>query len=696
ATAEDGAQAAWAGQLESYLNTTQKTLLENVQKCWASLFTPRAIFYRFEKKLHNQEISVAVVIQKMIQSEISGIAFSVHPVTEDYSQLIIEAGLGLGEAIVSGSITPDAYVVSKKPKKIKDINISEQANGLFKKADGGNAWQDISRKEGKKQKLSKKQILELSDLIIKIENHYQFPVDIEWAYENRQFYIVQSRPITTLTRGEKVKVDANNLFSIGGAEWFLAVTRNTPLWHQYLSIQGNYHNMKDFGIDCRLNILALVIDGTQCPMFFYRPNVDDVHKKIIISACQRGQIDKIEQQYLFYANDFLASLEACKSKLTCENWKKFQDNYQRFTAALYISTAIGLAGGELLELQLKKIGIEDSKIPATIATITYPEKHTPLFQSQIDLLTIGKSIQEKIISKKEIAKDLDQWLENYQHIPVNFCEEPWTQKEAKKQLQDMLAENCHEKLMAFQKSHRDRTRKKWKIVKEINNEKISILADVIARGTYLNEYRKNIFSKISFEYRGAFKEIARKGGSNNWRDVFYLTPEETISLLEGEKLSIRKIVKERKTIAIYTNLEGSRVVVDKKSTKDLVDYVQVVHGSCGSDKFNEQDMLEGFSANAGKVQGIVRVIISSKDFNKFKAGNILVAPMTSVDFVPLMEKAAAFVTNEGGITSHASIVAREMNKPCLIGTKIATQVLHDGDFVEVDANKGIVRILKRK
>ena len=89
ATAEDSSEAAWAGQLESYLNTTEKELLKNVQRCWASLFTPRAVFYRFEKQLHKQKISVAVAVQKMVESEVSGIAFSVHPVTEDYNQLII-------------------------------------------------------------------------------------------------------------------------------------------------------------------------------------------------------------------------------------------------------------------------------------------------------------------------------------------------------------------------------------------------------------------------------------------------------------------------------------------------------------------------------------------------------------------------------------------------------------------------------
>ncbi|MBS3116747.1 PEP/pyruvate-binding domain-containing protein [Candidatus Woesearchaeota archaeon] len=198
ATAEDSSAAAWAGQLDTFLNTTQVNLLENVKKCWASLFTTRAIFYRFEKGLHDQQISVAVVVQKMVNSEISGIAFSVHPVTQDRNQLIIEAGFGLGESIVSGQITPDSYVVEKKQMKIFDVNISEQKRALYRKEKGGNEWKELSSKEGGKQKLSNEQILELSKLIINIEKHYGFPCDIEWAYEKGKFYITQSRPITTL------------------------------------------------------------------------------------------------------------------------------------------------------------------------------------------------------------------------------------------------------------------------------------------------------------------------------------------------------------------------------------------------------------------------------------------------------------------------------------------------------------------
>ena len=198
ATAEDSASAAWAGQLDTYLNTTENNLLENVQKCWASLFTPRAIFYRFEKGMHGKKVSVAVVIQKMIESEVSGIAFSVHPVTEDRNQLIIEACFGLGEAIVSGQVTPDSYVVEKTPRRIIDKNITIQPRGLFRDAKGGNEWRMLTKEEGQKPTLSDDQIFELTELILKIESRYGFPVDVEWAYEKGTFHITQSRPITTL------------------------------------------------------------------------------------------------------------------------------------------------------------------------------------------------------------------------------------------------------------------------------------------------------------------------------------------------------------------------------------------------------------------------------------------------------------------------------------------------------------------
>ncbi len=205
ATAEDSEIASWAGELDTFLNTNQTDLLDRVKQCWSSLFTPRAIFYRFEKKLHDTPVSVAVVIQRMIQSEVSGVAFTVHPVIEDKNQMIIEAGLGLGEALVSGQITPDSYVVDKADMMILDISVSHQEKQLLRKDKMGeheeskesNEWVETFE-AGKKQKLQGKDIIELAGICKKIEEYYGFPCDIEWAREGNSFYITQSRPITTL------------------------------------------------------------------------------------------------------------------------------------------------------------------------------------------------------------------------------------------------------------------------------------------------------------------------------------------------------------------------------------------------------------------------------------------------------------------------------------------------------------------
>ena len=125
ATAEDSSVASWAGELESYLNTTTGQVLANVKRCWASLFTPRAIVYRHEKNMDSVHVSVAVVIQTMVQSEVAGITFTVHPITHDHNQMIIEACYGLGELIVGGMVTPDAYVIDKRDGILIDVNISE-------------------------------------------------------------------------------------------------------------------------------------------------------------------------------------------------------------------------------------------------------------------------------------------------------------------------------------------------------------------------------------------------------------------------------------------------------------------------------------------------------------------------------------------------------------------------------------------
>ncbi len=196
ATAEDLPEASFAGQQESYLEIKGwKSVASHVQKCWASLFTARAIFYRTENKFSHLKVGIAVPVQLMCQSDVSGIMFTVNPVTNNRDEVSVEAAYGLGQPIVSGEITPDQYVVSKKTGKITSRTIVSQD---WQMTIEGNT--PISTKYKKKQKLTNKQIVELAKVGMKIEEHYGKPQDIEYGVEKGVIKIVQSRPVTTLVQ----------------------------------------------------------------------------------------------------------------------------------------------------------------------------------------------------------------------------------------------------------------------------------------------------------------------------------------------------------------------------------------------------------------------------------------------------------------------------------------------------------------
>jgi len=198
ATAEDLPDASFAGQQETFLNITGEThLLTKIKDCWASLFTERAIFYRQTKKFDHFKVGLAVVVQRMVQSEKSGIAFSIDPVNNDKNKIIIEAIFGLGEYIVSGKVTPDHYEIDKKTLQILKKEIKRQTVKLVK---SGISDKEIalSKAEGYLQKLSDEEIIKVALLVKDIEKHYYFPQDIEWAIEKGKVFIVQSRPVTTI------------------------------------------------------------------------------------------------------------------------------------------------------------------------------------------------------------------------------------------------------------------------------------------------------------------------------------------------------------------------------------------------------------------------------------------------------------------------------------------------------------------
>ncbi len=190
--------ASFAGQQETFLNVIgEAALVDAVKKCWASLFSPRSVFYRAEQGFDHRKVKLAAVVQHMVQSEKAGVMFTIDPIGQDPDTVVIEGAYGLGETVVSGSLTPDTYSVHKKSLKILDKKIVKQ-EWMLTKVDDKNIKANIKKDFQQLQKLSDTQIQELARFGRNIENHYKWPQDIEWAVEGNKIYIVQSRPITTL------------------------------------------------------------------------------------------------------------------------------------------------------------------------------------------------------------------------------------------------------------------------------------------------------------------------------------------------------------------------------------------------------------------------------------------------------------------------------------------------------------------
>ncbi|MCL2295878.1 MAG: phosphoenolpyruvate synthase, partial [Methanomassiliicoccaceae archaeon] len=211
ATAEDLPDASFAGQQETFLNVKDESdLMEKIRKCWSSLFTARAISYREKQGFAHDSVKLAVVVQKMVNSEVSGIMFTVDP-NNGAKNIIIEAGYGLGEAIVGGEVTPDTYDVDKSKMAITKKRISSQKWKYVRGTDGGCLKKDIPSGEEKKQKIEDRRILEIAEIGRQVEIHYQRPMDMEWCLEDDKVYLVQARPITAVgSSGGNGKSDASS------------------------------------------------------------------------------------------------------------------------------------------------------------------------------------------------------------------------------------------------------------------------------------------------------------------------------------------------------------------------------------------------------------------------------------------------------------------------------------------------------
>jgi phosphoenolpyruvate synthase/pyruvate phosphate dikinase len=680
ATAEDSSSAAWAGQLDTFLNTTEDSLLQNVQRCWASLFTPRAIFYRFEKGMHGTKISVAVVVQKMVQSEVSGIAFSVHPVTEDYNQMIIEAGFGLGEAIVSGQVTPDSYVIEKVPRRIIDKNITYQSKVLIRGKEGGNEWRELSETEGNKPALSDEQSMQLAEIVLRIENHYDFPCDIEWAFEAGNFYITQSRPITTLS-AHVVESQEKMLRDAGFFEkdlWEEQGKWTQPLITCSFFVQWHTSSVMKRVVPEMIFHPLLSIAGHD---LLYRKDVETLYellKKTYNEERLKELVERIDIEGKSAEKALMMVLENSDDYLLAHG--------DEFIARFHdVSAFWMLVGGAMGDLVLKlALDVGYVQKDAELFERVQPFLRTTWLEDEVSnmrsiaehaVARFGRDphVVAQHISDPEVGSAIDQYVRDFAWLTVfkwagGPIDREYGDKRFKEEVLNCISGNYIE----------------TKKAPESQADQLVTLATATA---YWRAECGRIDLVVGLRIQSVLKKLAERSGVSVG-DFRMMTPSELASVFRAnaftEPVGFRARAKEYITGFAAT---GEQIVL----TPDNPLYKKIFDTHIFSGKVVSTDELRGTGACPGKVTGIVRIIESPDEFGQFNDGEILVAAETTPSFVPLMRKASAILTGRGGITSHAAIVSRELKKPCVIAIKNVTEILKDGDMVEVDADNGVVR-----
>jgi len=490
------------------------------------------------------------------------------------------------------------------------------------------------------------------------------------------------------------------MVNFAGKHWEVSVTRNVSLFHGSFDVGSEAIETKIYGTVPH-NFFYLVQEGRKAFLFSNQEDVKLYYKrleKLCVSSQSFGRLEKI---YFKLGSALQKSSVLLEKDFSLKNYRTFCRAYLALSPSLYLTTALGRHMHSLLSERLAQLypARHHHSREALMGDITYPSGHTPLSLSQFSLLHLGAWLQKNKVNVKNIKKhkpSLQMWhkhIELYSFIPVNFNEEPWSEQDVTAQLKTFLRKDCALELKKFQANHRLKVRQAALSLKAIKDNKVKLLATVLQKTTLLNEYRKYCFCRASLSYRPLFKAIAKKYKLSHWQECWKLTYEEIERLYYYQDVSVLKLLSQRNTVALSLDFSNRKLVVHTGRVLKL--FLSELNKKHKTDDTNSAQEISGTIANIGMVRGIARVIMGRYDFPKFKDKDIIVTSMTSVDFVPIMERASAFVTNEGGITSHASIVSRELNKPCIIGTKIGTKIIQDGDLLEVDATHGVVRILKR-
>ena len=377
-----------------------------------------------------------------------------------------------------------------------------------------------------------------------------------------------------------------------------------------------------------------------------------------------------------------------KSNEQISQWlKRLFGDYLKLNALGFVPVVSDLEHN-LLSNKLKEIlqnhGVTEGSIQISLNILMTSDKPTLTYYEYADLLKLLVKYPQpnKLAASKEFAGH----VKTYAWVNFGYTGPAWTAKDFLRRAKKIKKDNAsvanalkhHRKFLSEIVKKRKLLEKRLRLTRAEKQ-----IFETARTFSYLKSYRVDVRHYFCFITALVFKELAKRMSMPPvW--FRYASEEEILSILAGKKPVVRQVT-DRKNF--YAEIhEGNKFFSPSK--KQLA---KILKTSLIVEKIEKTDQVFGQAAFLGKISGRVKIISGPKDIFKVKKGDILVAVYTDPNLLPAMEKAGAFVTDQGGITSHAAIVAREMKKPCVIGTKIATKVFKDGDLVEVDANKGLVR-----
>ena len=381
-------------------------------------------------------------------------------------------------------------------------------------------------------------------------------------------------------------------------------------------------------------------------------------KKIVTFQKKLGNLEKVSDE---------------KLKNLFEEW---YENYRLFWKYGFIPEVANW-GGEML-LKEKLLEKHEENFLELFEILTAPEKLSFFQKEELDLLKL-KGKEERL----EEHQKKYYWLKNsFGHeeiLPVEYFQ---------KELEKYNTVETQKKLKEIKEFTKKTKQRKQKVIRKYNiSKKIQKIGKRLSYSIWWQDYRKKFIFIAIAETEKFIKEISKRLKIPK-KELYLYKPEELRKLLLTNKKIKTMLDRKKGFVDYYDAIKGLKVYIGKEAKKIMQPFLET--------KIDKtQTELKGLPVSRGKLKGIVRILHSPKEMDKMEEGDVLVTAMTSPDFIFAMKKAGAIVTDEGGMTSHAAIVSRELGKPCIVGTKIATKLLKDGDLIEVDAEKGVVKILEK-